>query len=358
MAKHFIGKDQLDDKIVWSSAAPLDIDKIWVNEGYSPTPKFVNLLEGITLTNAYVSDINGLVYSTSVANEFSTGFNFINVSNVDSVTLKLLKTLPDTPTRGGIQGYDSDKNFIKTLLPHQVDKGPYQIDIDTKGIDYIKANLWRGNTYEYRLITDKSQVKFPVIFLYNKTEKIWENVSGIDYFIDREFKKAIKDTGIEVKEEVSNVVTDLLYILDETCSKLPPAIQEGISEIAIYQKADGVFGYSTSELGGVYINNFYQQSPPDEVALTGLFFHEVGHTVDGHSFNSDKSNSLSRDESFAELFEIFGDGRPVFEVWASVFQKYFSDLYGYEKMSTEERNLIKPYMEKVIESNYQLPLIN
>ena len=77
-------------------------------------------------------------------------------------------------------------------------------------------------------------------------------------------------------------------------------------------------------------------------------YHEIGHTIDGATYDRASNYSLSRDEAVQPLLKTVYPGQPNYEAFASLFGTYMLQQTGQKAVSTAVDMEIKKYFDTVL----------
>ena len=81
---------------------------------------------------------------------------------------------------------------------------------------------------------------------------------------------------------------------------------------------------------------------------TAVLYHEIGHTIDGATYDRASNYSLSRDEAVQPLLKTVYPGQPNYEAFASLFGTYMLQQTGQKAVSTAVDMEIKKYFDTVL----------
>ena len=140
---------------------------------------------------------------------------------------------------------------------------------------------------------------------------------------------------------------EVLDSVKESLDALPANVRSVAKSVTVIDENDGNLGYTASISGKVTINaHYFDANNADE--STAVLYHEIGHTIDGATYDRASNYSLSRDEAVQPLLKTVYPGQPNYEAFASLFGTYMLQQTGQKAISTAVDMEIKKYFDTLL----------
>ena len=158
---------------------------------------------------------------------------------------------------------------------------------------------------------------------------------------------ALTSEDIKVSTNLTDSQNEVLDSVKESLDALPANVRSVAKSVTVIDENDGNLGYTASISGKVTINaHYFDTNNIDE--STAVLYHEIGHTIDGATYDRASNYSLSRDEAVQPLLKTVYPGQPNYEAFASLFGTYMLQQTGQKAVSTAVDMEIKKYFDTVL----------
>ena len=166
-------------------------------------------------------------------------------------------------------------------------------------------------------------------------------------FSNVDTSNALTSEDIKVKANLTEDQNAVLDTVKESLDALPANVRSVAKSVTVIDENDGNLGYTASVSGKVTINaHYFDVNNADE--STAVLYHEIGHTIDGATYDRASNYSLSRDEAVQPLLKTVYPGQPNYEAFASLFGTYMLYETGQKAVSTAVDMEIKKYFDTVL----------
>ena len=158
---------------------------------------------------------------------------------------------------------------------------------------------------------------------------------------------ALTAEDIKTTTNLTDSQNEVLDSVKESLDALPANVRSVAKSVTVIDENDGNLGYTASVSGKVTINaHYFDTNNVDE--STAVLYHEIGHTIDGATYDRASNYSLSRDEAVQPLLKTVYPGQPNYEAFASLFGTYMLQETGQKAVSTAVDMEIKKYFDTVL----------
>ena len=158
---------------------------------------------------------------------------------------------------------------------------------------------------------------------------------------------ALTSEDIKAPGNLTDSQNEVLDSVKESLDALPANVRSVAKSVTVIDENDGNLGYTASISGKVTINaHYFDTNNIDE--STAVLYHEIGHTIDGATYDRASNYSLSRDEAVQPLLKTVYPGQPNYEAFASLFGTYMLQQTGQKAVSTAVDMEIKKYFDTVL----------
>ena len=158
---------------------------------------------------------------------------------------------------------------------------------------------------------------------------------------------ALTSEDIKVSTNLTDSQNEVLDSVKESLDALPANVRSVAKSVTVIDENDGNLGYTASISGKVTINAHYFDTSNADLS-TAVLYHEIGHTIDGATYDRASNYSLSRDEAVQPLLKTVYPGQPNYEAFASLFGTYMLQQTGQKAVSTAVDMEIKKYFDTVL----------
>ena len=158
---------------------------------------------------------------------------------------------------------------------------------------------------------------------------------------------ALTSEDIKVSTNLTDSQNEVLDSVKESLDALPANVRSVAKSVTVIDENDGNLGYTASISGKVTINAHYFDASNADLS-TAVLYHEIGHTIDGATYDRASNYSLSRDEAVQPLLKTVYPGQPNYEAFASLFGTYMLQQTGQKAVSTAVDMEIKKYFDTVL----------
>ena len=166
-------------------------------------------------------------------------------------------------------------------------------------------------------------------------------------FSNVDTSNALTSEDIKVSTNLTDSQNEVLDSVKESLDALPANVRSVAKSVTVVDENDGNLGYTASISGKVTINaHYFDTNNIDE--STAVLYHEIGHTIDGATYDRASNYSLSRDEAVQPLLKTVYPGQPNYEAFASLFGTYMLQETGQKAVSTAVDMEIKKYFDTVL----------
>ena len=166
-------------------------------------------------------------------------------------------------------------------------------------------------------------------------------------FSNVDTSNALTSEDIKVSANLTDSQNEVLDSVKESLDALPANVRSVAKSVTVIDENDGNLGYTASISGKVTINaHYFDTNNIDE--STAVLYHEIGHTIDGATYDRASNYSLSRDEAVQPLLKTVYPGQPNYEAFASLFGTYMLQQTGQKAVSTAVDMEIKKYFDTVL----------
>ena len=166
-------------------------------------------------------------------------------------------------------------------------------------------------------------------------------------FSNVDTSNALTSEDIKTTTNLTNSQNEVLDSVKESLDALPANVRSVAKSVTVIDENDGNLGYTASVSGKVTINaHYFDTNNVDE--STAVLYHEIGHTIDGATYDRASNYSLSRDEAVQPLLKTVYPGQPNYEAFASLFGTYMLQETGQKAVSTAVDMEIKKYFDTVL----------
>ena len=166
-------------------------------------------------------------------------------------------------------------------------------------------------------------------------------------FSNIDTSKALTSEDIKAPANLTDSQNEVLDSVKESLDALPANVRSVAKSVTVIDENDGNLGYTASISGKVTINaHYFDTNNVDE--STAVLYHEIGHTIDGATYDRASNYSLSRDEAVQPLLKTVYPGQPNYEAFASLFGTYMLQETGQKAVSTAVDMEIKKYFDTVL----------
>ena len=166
-------------------------------------------------------------------------------------------------------------------------------------------------------------------------------------FSNIDTSNALTSEDIKVSANLTDSQNEVLDSVKESLDALPANVRSVAKSVTVIDENDGNLGYTASVSGKVTINaHYFDTNNIDE--STAVLYHEIGHTIDGATYDRASNYSLSRDEAVQPLLKTVYPGQPNYEAFASLFGTYMLQETGQKAVSTAVDMEIKKYFDTVL----------
>lgn len=166
-------------------------------------------------------------------------------------------------------------------------------------------------------------------------------------FSNVDTSNALTSEDIKTTTNLTDSQNEVLDSVKESLDALPANVRSVAKSVTVIDENDGNLGYTASISGKVTINaHYFDTNNVDE--STAVLYHEIGHTIDGATYDRASNYSLSRDEAVQPLLKTVYPGQPNYEAFASLFGTYMLQETGQKAVSTAVDMEIKKYFDTVL----------
>ena len=166
-------------------------------------------------------------------------------------------------------------------------------------------------------------------------------------FSNIDTSNALTAEDIKTTTNLTDSQNEVLDSVKESLDALPANVRSVAKSVTVIDENDGNLGYTASVSGKVTINaHYFDTNNVDE--STAVLYHEIGHTIDGATYDRASNYSLSRDEAVQPLLKTVYPGQPNYEAFASLFGTYMLQETGQKAVSTAVDMEIKKYFDTVL----------
>ena len=166
-------------------------------------------------------------------------------------------------------------------------------------------------------------------------------------FSNVDTSNALTAEDIKTTTNLTDSQNEVLDSVKESLDALPANVRSVAKSVTVIDENDGNLGYTASISGKVTINaHYFDTNNIDE--STAVLYHEIGHTIDGATYDRASNYSLSRDEAVQPLLKTVYPGQPNYEAFASLFGTYMLQQTGQKAVSTAVDMEIKKYFDTVL----------
>ena len=166
-------------------------------------------------------------------------------------------------------------------------------------------------------------------------------------FSNVDTSNALTSEDIKAPANLTDSQNEVLDSVKESLDALPANVRSVAKSVTVIDENDGNLGYTASISGKVTINaHYFDTNNVDE--STAVLYHEIGHTIDGATYDRASNYSLSRDEAVQPLLKTVYPGQPNYEAFASLFGTYMLQETGQKAVSTAVDMEIKKYFDTVL----------
>ena len=166
-------------------------------------------------------------------------------------------------------------------------------------------------------------------------------------FSNVDTSNALTSEDIKVSTNLTDSQNEVLDSVKESLDALPANVRSVAKSVTVIDENDGNLGYTASISGKVTINaHYFDANNADE--STAVLYHEIGHTIDGATYDRASNYSLSRDEAVQPLLKTVYPGQPNYEAFASLFGTYMLQQTGQKAISTAVDMEIKKYFDTLL----------
>ena len=166
-------------------------------------------------------------------------------------------------------------------------------------------------------------------------------------FSNVDTSNALTSEDIKVSTNLTDSQNEVLDSVKESLDALPANVRSVAKSVTVIDENDGNLGYTASISGKVTINaHYFDTNNVDE--STAVLYHEIGHTIDGATYDRASNYSLSRDEAVQPLLKTAYPGQPNYEAFASLFGTYMLQETGQKAISTAVDMEIKKYFDTLL----------
>ena len=158
---------------------------------------------------------------------------------------------------------------------------------------------------------------------------------------------ALTAEDIKTTTNLTDSQNEVLDSVKESLDALPANVRSVAKSVTVIDENDGNLGYTASISGKVTINAHYFDANNADLS-TAVLYHEIGHTIDGATYDRASNYSLSRDEAVQPLLKTVYPGQPNYEAFASLFGTYMLQQTGQKAVSTAVDMEIKKYFDTVL----------
>ena len=166
-------------------------------------------------------------------------------------------------------------------------------------------------------------------------------------FSNIDTSNALASEDIKVSANLTDSQNEVLDSVKESLDALPANVRSVAKSVTVIDENDGNLGYTASISGKVTINAHYFDANNADLS-TAVLYHEIGHTIDGATYDRASNYSLSRDEAVQPLLKTVYPGQPNYEAFASLFGTYMLYETGQKAVSTAVDMEIKKYFDTVL----------
>lgn len=114
-------------------------------------------------------------------------------------------------------------------------------------------------------------------------------------FSNVDTSNALTSEDIKVSTNLTDSQNEVLDSVKESLDALPANVRSVAKSVTVIDENDGNLGYTASISGKVTINAHYFDANNADLS-TAVLYHEIGHTIDGATYDRASNYSLSRDE--------------------------------------------------------------
>ena len=166
-------------------------------------------------------------------------------------------------------------------------------------------------------------------------------------FSNIDTSNALTSEDIKAPANLTDSQNEVLDSVKESLDALPANVRSVAKSVTVIDENDGNLGYTASVSGKVTINaHYFDTNNVDE--STAVLYHEIGHTIDGATYDRASNYSLSRDEAVQPLLKTAYPGQPNYEAFASLFGTYMLQETGQKAISTAVDMEIKKYFDTLL----------
>ena len=166
-------------------------------------------------------------------------------------------------------------------------------------------------------------------------------------FSNIDTSKALTSEDIKAPANLTDSQNEVLDSVKESLDALPANVRSVAKSVTVIDENGGNLGYTASISGKVTINAHYFDANNADLS-TAVLYHEIGHTIDGATYDRASNYSLSRDEAVQPLLKTVYPGQPNYEAFASLFGTYMLQQTGQKAVSTAVDMEIKKYFDTVL----------
>ena len=166
-------------------------------------------------------------------------------------------------------------------------------------------------------------------------------------FSNIDTSNALTAEDIKTTTNLTDSQNEVLDSVKESLDALPANVRSVAKSVTVIDENDGNLGYTASISGKVTINAHYFDANNADLS-TAVLYHEIGHTIDGATYDRASNYSLSRDEAVQPLLKTVYPGQPNYEAFASLFGTYMLQQTGQKAVSTAVDMEIKKYFDTVL----------
>ena len=256
----------------------------------------------------------------------------VQTASADEVTDSTVQTQPqvETVTQPTIAETTTETPVVVSETPAVTTNVTTETPVSTPAENTnVTSNVTTANSTESQYVSEKAKAT---------AEKAFSNVDT---------SNALTSEDIKAPSNLTDSQNEVLDSVKESLDALPANVRSIAKSVTVIDEDNGSLGYTASVSGKVTINaHYFDTNNVDE--STAVLYHEIGHTIDGATYDKASNYSLSRDEAVQPLLKTAYPGQPNYEAFASLFGTYMLQETGQKAISTAVDMEIKKYFDTVL----------
>ena len=253
----------------------------------------------------------------------------VQTANADEITDSTVQSQPQVETVVSAE--------TTTETPVVVNETPAETHVVTDNATTITP-AETSNVTNNVTTTDSTESQYASEKAKEVAKKAFSNIDT---------SNALTSEDIKTTTDLTDSQNEVLDSVKESLDALPANVRSVAKSVTVIDENDGNLGYTASISGKVTINaHYFDTNNVDE--STAVLYHEIGHTIDGATYDRASNYSLSRDEAVQPLLKTVYPGQPNYEAFASLFGTYMLQETGQKAVSTAVDMEIKKYFDTVL----------